>query len=331
MNNGSTSLKLSIALATYNGEKFLSAQLESFLCQRRLPDEVIVFDDASTDSTLQLLRRFKDKAPFKVQIYVNSTAVGHEQNFGRAIEKCSGDIIFLSDQDDVWYPEKISVVSGLFARDPNVKVLINDLDICDRDLNRTGNTVLQQLKASGTLGKGKKSHVLGCASSFRASLKAIVIPVPDLKYGHDKWLHQIGNILDIRMVLPIPLQAYRRHGANASSWIFDGPNLVSWRDMVAPTKGLDMTPAYRKELQVINEIKHRIEILSDADWDLINPSARRSRFLSKLSCAQESISSRIALNNSGWLTRKLLAIHMLFTRKYHFFLGIRSFLKDFSR
>ena len=101
-------MKISIALCTYNGEKFLREQLDSFSVQTRLPDEVVVGDDCSTDRTVEILEEWAKTAPFRVEIVRNPQNLGYEKNFEQTMLRCTGDVIFPSDQDDVWLPEKLS-------------------------------------------------------------------------------------------------------------------------------------------------------------------------------------------------------------------------------
>jgi len=107
---GNARLFLSIALATYNGERYIGEQLDSILRQTRLPDELVVFDDASVDATQAIVLDFARHAPFPVRFQVNSVRLGSTRNFEMAIRACGGDIIFLCDQDDVWYPDKIALI-----------------------------------------------------------------------------------------------------------------------------------------------------------------------------------------------------------------------------
>src|SRR5215217_2190591 len=102
-------MRISIAMATYNGAGYLQEQLESFLSQTRQPDELIVCDDGSGDATLDILERFRQSVPFAVQIHRNETRLGFTKNFEKALLKCSGDLVFLSDQDDVWFAPKVAV------------------------------------------------------------------------------------------------------------------------------------------------------------------------------------------------------------------------------
>ena len=102
-------MKISIALATYNGEAFLQDQLQSFEMQTRLPDEIIISDDNSTDKTLKILQNFKLETSIIVKIVNNNLGQGAVRNFNNALTHTSGDIILLSDQDDIWLPNKIEI------------------------------------------------------------------------------------------------------------------------------------------------------------------------------------------------------------------------------
>src|SRR5262249_18454629 len=100
--------RLSVALCTYHGASYVDAQVASLTRQTRLPDELIVCDDLSTDDTVSILERFARAAPFPVRIHVNEQTLRSTKNFEQAISLCSGDVIFLCDQDDVWEPEKLA-------------------------------------------------------------------------------------------------------------------------------------------------------------------------------------------------------------------------------
>ena len=100
---------ISIALATYNGSRYIREQLDSIALQTRLPDELIISDDASTDDTLDIARDFARHVPFPVKIYKNQERLGSTRNFEIAILYCSGNLISLCDQDDIWYPNKLAL------------------------------------------------------------------------------------------------------------------------------------------------------------------------------------------------------------------------------
>lgn len=111
-------MKMSIAMATYNGARYLREQLDSFAAQTRLPDELVVCDDGSSDDTLNILEEFARTAPFQVRIFRNDVNLGYAQNFARALERCVGDLVFLSDHDNVWFEDKIDVKESYALKIP---------------------------------------------------------------------------------------------------------------------------------------------------------------------------------------------------------------------
>ena len=113
---------ISVAMATYNGERFLQKQLDSLARQTLLPFELVVCDDGSTDGTLEILRRFATTAPFRVRIYQNETRLGPGFNFLSALSRCSGDLVAFCDQDDVWKESKLRVCAKVMS-DPSVALV----------------------------------------------------------------------------------------------------------------------------------------------------------------------------------------------------------------
>ena len=119
-------LSISIALCTYNGERFLRKQLDSYIQQTRLPDELVICDDGSKDRTLEILEEFAAKAPFSVRIYQNVQNLGWSKNFEKAINLCTGDLIALSDQDDEWLSHKLAKIEGFFVRGANTGYVLHN-------------------------------------------------------------------------------------------------------------------------------------------------------------------------------------------------------------
>ena len=132
-----TPSNISIALCTYNGAAFLPQQWQSLLQQERLPDEVIICDDGSTDNTRPLLRQLAADAPFRVTVIENPVRLGFNKNFGQALSRCTGDLVFLCDQDDFWMPQKLHRMADFMARNPAVQVAFNDAQIADESLQPT--------------------------------------------------------------------------------------------------------------------------------------------------------------------------------------------------
>lgn len=209
-------MQISVAMATYNGSRYLREQLDSLAEQTRLPDELVVCDDRSTDDTLQVLERFARSAPFPVRVTRNARNLGYRANFTRALELCEGELIFMSDQDDVWKPRKIELVAAVFGSPRAPLVVVNNQLLTDEALHPSGVTTLDAIRRDG-----KRDHefVHGCCTAFRSSIKPLALQRPDIA-AHDDWVHLIGRLLDRRLVLSEVHQLYRRHGGvtTASSY-----------------------------------------------------------------------------------------------------------------
>ena len=125
--------RISVAMCTYNGERFLPQQLASIAAQTRLPDELVVCDDRSTDRTVAIVREFAASVPFPVKVFENERNLGYSANFEAAIRRCEGDLIALSDQDDIWYPQHLETLQRPFLepRFPPVGWVYSNLDEID--------------------------------------------------------------------------------------------------------------------------------------------------------------------------------------------------------
>ncbi len=119
-------MKTSVALCTYNGEKFLKQQIDSILNQTVKVDEIVVCDDQSTDATVSILNSYKEKHPDIFKIHLNEKNLRSVKNFEKAISLCENEIIFLCDQDDVWTPEKVEVYHNYFQNHPEIKVVASN-------------------------------------------------------------------------------------------------------------------------------------------------------------------------------------------------------------
>jgi len=205
-------MRISVAMATYNGAIYLQEQLDSFLQQTRQPDELVVCDDGSTDDTLQILEAFQQQAPFSVQIYRNDHNLGYIKTFEKTLSRCSGDIIFLSDQDDVWHSNKIKAMTE-FMVDGGYHLGINDQVLVDSNLTPLGGTMLLNTRA---MGLSDSWFVSGCCTAITSKFRDLALPFPEVIQAHDSWLHRLASAWDCRGVLNEPLQDYRRHGSNAS-------------------------------------------------------------------------------------------------------------------
>lgn len=217
-------LTLSIAMTTYNGERFLQEQLDSFLQQTRLPDELVICDDCSKDATVQLLHNFASKASFPVRILINPLNLGFAKNFEKAISLCQGDIIVLSDQDDVWLSEKLDRLEDAFRASPSLGAVFTDAYLVDAQLRpmkwqlwdavRFTSTQRRRFKSGQAFAILLKQYVVtGATMGFRANLKKLVLPIPPSWY-HDAWIALLIAAASEITCIPDPLIKYRQHAGN---------------------------------------------------------------------------------------------------------------------
>jgi len=202
-------------MATRNGAPYLSEQLDSFMSQTRLPDELIVSDDASSDSTRELVRAFAVDAPFPVTLKTNSLPLGYARNFAQAMSACSGDLIFLSDQDDVWFDNKIKTMLEHARAKQNTMCFMNDALLTDANLNPSKVSKMEQIRAAGLT---ETAFVMGCCVTVRRSCLDLVLPLPNTLNSHDNWLVGLADHLELIYRTNEVLQYYRRHGSNVSNF-----------------------------------------------------------------------------------------------------------------
>lgn len=214
-------MKISVALCTYNGESFLLEQLLSVAAQRRIPDELVLCDDGSTDTTMQIVGEFAKSCRFPVRTYINKENIGSSKNFERCIDLCKGDIIVLADQDDVWYPEKLSGVEAFFISNPDYGILFGDADLIDNKGRGLGKRLwakvgfVKSRRRAINSGHGFSTLLLGnfvtgATMSFRAGWKSLVLPIP-CGWAHDYWIALLLAAVAKIGCIDEPLIEYRCH------------------------------------------------------------------------------------------------------------------------
>jgi glycosyltransferase involved in cell wall biosynthesis len=214
-------LKLSIALCTYNGAKYLREQLDSIGHQTRLPDELVICDDGSTDSTPDIVLQFASSTDFPVTFTINEVNLGITKNFEKAIGRCTGDIILLSDQDDIWRDKKLQAIEDMFLNNPGVMAVFSDAEIADESLRPMGYRLWRSMGLDGRelmLAKKckcfdiliKHNIVTGMTLAFRASCRDTVLPIPPF-WLHDAWIGLLTAATGGLATIDEPLVIYRQH------------------------------------------------------------------------------------------------------------------------
>ena len=217
------SLKISVAMATYNGEKFVREQIESILNQTLKPYEIVISDDASTDQTLKILLEYQKKYPNLIKVIPNKNNAGFVKNFERALLNVTGDLVALSDQDDVWLPEKLQEEYEVLERDPNIGLVFSDLELVDETLNKIGSSMWKyhDWQMDGYI-KGvdlfkqilKTNHVTGCTIMIRKKILNSLIPFDNRIHLHDYWLAIGASLLSDAFAINKQLVLYRQHSNN---------------------------------------------------------------------------------------------------------------------
>jgi GT2 family glycosyltransferase len=214
-----------VAMCVYNGARFLQQQLDSISAQTERPRSMVIVDDGSDDGSWDLLTRWAANAPFPVRLERNSINLGFVRNFERACGLVHEDIVFLADQDDLWYPDKLATFVDSFIADPAIGLLHSDADLIDHDgiplQRRLLDTLLVTDAERSQVACGlayrtyaKRNLVTGAAAAFRRELLAQALPFPP-RFIHDEWLAFVAALVSKAALLERCTMAYRLHGGNS--------------------------------------------------------------------------------------------------------------------
>lgn len=320
--------KFSVAMCTYNGARFVTEQLASIAAQTRLPDELVVCDDRSTDNTAECVREFASSAPFRVRLVENEKNLGSTKNFERAISLCEGDFIALADQDDVWSPDKLRRLEDALSG-KNTALAFTDGEVVDERLRPLDESVWQTIRfgpeEQRMFREGNAFTVLldhnvvtGAAMAFKAKLKELILPIPnDLLHDGIPVLHDWWAALMISAVADLSfcsesLFKYRQHSSQQMGVVRGNEDAAVgvsvWRRNIFSTE-IDYLRAIRERLSSIPQV--RVNVLSDLEARLTHLETRAAMPERRL--------RRIAP-----VLRELVA------RRYHLYSnGLASAAKDF--
>jgi len=264
-NKDTAKLTISIAMCTFNGADYLQEQLISIAKQTRLPDELVVCDDGSTDSTLQILSEFNKDAPFPVKINQNKIRLGATKNFEEAIMLCKGNIIALSDQDDVWLPHKLEKIEKLFEKYPNAGYAFSDAIVVDEKLNPFDFTlwdyVLFTVNQRRNFKQGYQSEVLikhnvvtGATMAFCKKIKNWILPIPE-EWMHDEWIALLASTAEEKGIFDEePLVKYRIHPKQLVSINVNANDFIAQFKKAYNTK----SESYQAEAERISYVVDRL-------------------------------------------------------------------------
>jgi glycosyltransferase involved in cell wall biosynthesis len=264
---------VSIAMATYNGSRYIGQQLQSLAKQSHAPAELVVTDDGSTDDTIQIVERFAATAPFPVRIQVNGTRLGYRTNFMRAAHLCECELIAFCDQDDVWYPDKLQRCVGSFD-DELVLMVYHNADVV-----RTDGRIIGTLDAAHSdilvhepLSLPPWITMRGLTQVVRRNLllfsdlrnMSIDENNPGECMAHDRWFYFLASVFGQVCNVRRPLAAYRQHDNNVFGWREHG----GWQQRLSSLL-TNRGELYRKYAQaaesravILNTCKERL----DGSW-----------------------------------------------------------------
>ncbi|MFY9906969.1 MAG: glycosyltransferase family 2 protein [Terriglobales bacterium] len=225
-------VRVSVCMAAYNGERFIRRQISSILPQLSAEDELVIVDDGSADGSVAIIEAFRDS---RVKLLRNEHNFGVVRTFERALRGARGDLVFLSDQDDIWRPEKVAVCRAYFDSHPEVGLVLSDADVIDGAERVIAATwMIDGSFRDGILANLIRNRYLGCVMAFRSQLLTRCLPFPPGLPMHDMWIGMVNRLGGKAALIPQVLMSYRRHGGNATAgqhapW----EQMLSWRVALA--------------------------------------------------------------------------------------------------
>jgi glycosyltransferase involved in cell wall biosynthesis len=207
---------ITVVMASYNGSKYLSQQLDSILQQTLPPNEVVVVDDASTDESSEILRQYTLHYP-QLKYYSNPVNIGVVKTFERALTLAKGEFIAFADQDDVWLPHKLEV---LLANIGDAWMVHSDAVLVDKDLNIISDNYNKQYKSykfNRKLDYLMHNNVTGCTMLINRKLLNVSLPFPDAGVMHDNYLALMAFHFNQIVYVNQPLILYRQHDENVTN------------------------------------------------------------------------------------------------------------------
>lgn len=213
---------MSVVMTVCNGRHFVAEQIRSIVTQLQAGDEIIVVDDGSTDESADLIESLHFEG---LQLHRNPRDFGVVRTVERGLRLARGDILFLSDQDDVWLPGKRAAFAAEFTRDEQALVVLSDAEVIDTQ-GRVIAPSFMRLRGGfkadlwSTL---LRNRYIGCAMAVRRSLLDLALPIPPHVPMHDSWLGALGHLRGRVVFLERPYLQYRRHGANLTELTSSAP------------------------------------------------------------------------------------------------------------
>lgn len=269
---------VSVALATYNGEKYLPELFESISNQSRQPDEVVICDDNSSDNTVELSKNFKKNEDFKVKIIENDENIGVRKNIGKVIQNCSEDLIATTDQDDVWYENKLDRMEAVMNLE-DVPLVFHNSEVVTACLKRIDDlwsikgyeagTARRPTRAFQELVKG--NYVRGGSSMFTNDLLDHIIPLPN-DVWHDWYIAFNALLLGGLYDIDAELDKYRQHNNQTSKQLRES-NIG--RILRGINEGFDKEKTFKENIRSFETLRTKIDMFDEDEIILDKDQAIR--------------------------------------------------------
>jgi glycosyltransferase involved in cell wall biosynthesis len=300
-------------MTTFNGRVYVERQVESLLSQRRLPDEVVVGDDGSTDGTFEYLKSVARTSSVPFRVRRNPDRMGWRANFMAVAERCTGDLIAFCDQDDVWYPEKLSRMEDTL-RDPDIQLAYHNARLID-DEDAVIGTLFGDSDGTVTRHQGLTADLWASVLGFSMVFRRDVLrysgywedSIDKLDQGeraaHDQWVQFVAAVLGDVVYVNEPLVGYRLHGSNSMGY---RRTAMTFREMVevyrwSGPKVLDRAATTTNRIALLERM------LEDHDEDRPNLHAALEAYRAHLELTQR----RLDLYNARWILTRLRRLLVL--------------------
>lgn len=200
---------ISVCMCTYNGEKYISKQLQSIVDQTMPPNEIVIIDDASSDKTTQIINQFILKHDY-IKLYINNNNIGVNHSFLRAMRQSMNDIVIFSDQDDYWYADRIKSINNVFKENPETVMVSANAHIYDNE-KYTGSNVYDIYKPTKSFLKVfYKNRFIGCNLAIRREVVKRINRIPRNNY-YDHAFALLAMLNGNIVYLSKPMSEYNRH------------------------------------------------------------------------------------------------------------------------
>jgi rhamnosyltransferase len=301
-----------VAIATYNGEKYIREQLDSLINQTCKPNEIYVRDDGSKDKTIKIIKEYNEKHKNIFVIRENKLNIGYAANFNEIVKEIitnkkydDEDVVFFCDQDDVWLENKIEIVVQHF-NDANLACITHDVEFVDEKLTRTFKTKIEYLKQ---LNIAQENYIMGAASALKIGFLRDMGSVAFECVNHDDWYVGGASRLKTRKIINNTLSLYRRHSENNSNTIFNN-NKINKNIIKKINDGLLKIKNRKQRIKL--KLKYEQEFLKKINKpDLI---IKKTSIKNLTTCIKESkniiirLEERENINNAGIIKGIKLAI-----------------------